>query len=49
MRFKYEVDVYEVYVFDCPACGGQTTLGDVQPSKGEDVECADCGEVCEVA
>lgn len=37
-----DVHVYEVYVFDCDVCGGQTMLGDVQPDKGDIIECADC-------
>ena len=43
------VSTYEVYVFDCPDCSGQTPLGDVNPAKGELVECADCGSTFEVA
>jgi len=37
-----EAAPYQVYVFDCPSCGGQTMIGDVDPSDAED--CDDCGE-----
>lgn len=32
---------YQVYVFDCQQCGGQTMIGDQDPAPIE--ECADCG------
>ncbi|MBT2484823.1 MULTISPECIES: hypothetical protein [unclassified Microbacterium] len=32
---------YQVYVFDCPRCGGRTEIGDQDPAAVE--ECADCG------
>ena len=44
-----EVKTYEVYMFDCPACGGVTLLGDIDPAMGETVECEDCYEIFEVA
>jgi len=37
---------YQVYVFDCPYCGGQTMLGDADPGAFE--ECADCGAEVEM-
>lgn len=42
-----EATPYQVYVFDCPACGGQTMLGDADPSSEE--ECSDCGETVRMA
>lgn len=36
-----ETTARTVYVFDCPACGGVTDLGDVDP-EGEQ-QCDDCG------
>lgn len=36
-----EATPYTVYVFDCPSCGGPTTLGEDYPSATE--ECSGCG------
>jgi predicted RNA-binding Zn-ribbon protein involved in translation (DUF1610 family) len=35
-----EAEPYMVHVFDCPACGGQTMLGDADLNDTE--ECSDC-------
>lgn len=46
---SYEVvTTYELYVFDCSDCGGQTVLGDIDGARGELVECLDCGSCFEV-
>jgi hypothetical protein len=38
---------YQVWVFDCPACGGQTMIeSGLDPEERE--ECADCGAVVEM-
>lgn len=38
---ELRAEPYSVYVFDCPACDGQTMLGDADVSDTE--ECSDCG------
>lgn len=37
-----EAEVITLYAFDCPYCGGQTPLGDVQETGRW--ECVDCHE-----
>jgi hypothetical protein len=41
-----EARPYQVYVFDCPYCGGQALLGDADPATFE--ECTDCGAEVEM-
>lgn len=41
-----EAHPYQLWAFDCPMCGGQTTLGDADPTGTE--FCADCEEEVEM-
>jgi len=44
-----EATPYVRYWVDCPYCGGVTDLTDVEPNKGERIECDECRQAFRAA